>query len=68
MAGPPLWFLDNRVSAFRKGLADLVRAVAADDDGLPGELRTPEHLDRRDELVEVDVEDPARHVPSVRLA
>ena len=33
----------------------------ADDDGATGELGPPSHLDRRDELVEVDVEHPATH-------
>ena len=36
-------------------------AVAADDDRPAAELRPPEHLDGREELVEVDVEDERCH-------
>ncbi|HSU03392.1 MAG TPA: hypothetical protein VLK03_12640 [Nocardioides sp.] len=32
--------------------------MAADDHWLPGQLRTAQHLHCRDELVQVDVEDP----------
>ena len=41
-------------------LARFVRiAVAADDDRQPGQFGVPAQLDRRQELVEVDVQDPA---------
>ena len=36
-------------------------AVTADDHRFPAQLGVPQHLDRSDELVHVDVEDPARH-------
>jgi hypothetical protein len=34
----------------------------ADNDRLAGEFRPPQDLDSRDELIEVEVEDPGRHV------
>jgi hypothetical protein len=37
-------------------------AASADDHGLSGQRRVPQHLDRGDELVEVDVEHPSRHM------
>jgi hypothetical protein len=36
----------------------LLRTTTADDDRQPRELGTAQHLDRRDELVEVDVQHP----------
>jgi len=33
-------------------------AVSADDHREAPQLRMPQHLDRRDELIEVDVQDP----------
>ena len=38
-------------------------AVPADHDRSPGELRPAEDLDRRDELIEIDVEDEPLHPP-----
>ena len=35
--------------------------------GLPGELRMPQHLDRRDELVEVDVQHPLATSSLIRI-
>ena len=43
-------------------------AVTAHDHGLAPQLGMPEHLDRGDELVHVDVEDPAGHPPSMAHA
>lgn len=40
-------------------------APAADDDRVARELGVAQHLDRREELVHVDVQHPARHVPMV---
>ena len=40
-------------------------AVAAHHDGPPAQFGVPQHLDRRDELVEVHVQHPPRHVPVV---
>ena len=37
-------------------------AVAADDDRPAAQLRTAQHLDRGDELVQVDVQHPAGHI------
>ena len=38
-------------------------AVTAHHDGPPAQFGMPQHLDRRDELVEVHVQHPARHAP-----
>src|SRR5260221_172853 len=43
-------------------------AVAADDQRPPAQLRMPQHLDGRDELVEVHVQYPVGHVQSVHAA
>jgi hypothetical protein len=40
-----------------RGGDDTARAEPADDDGLPRDLRVEQHLDRRVERVEVDVQD-----------
>jgi hypothetical protein len=42
--------------------------VAADHDWLAPQLRPPQHLDRRDELVEVDVQHPGGHLSSLAPA
>ena len=42
-------------------------AVTADHDGQAAQLRSPQDLDGRDELVEVDVQDPAQRVRPRRV-
>ena len=60
--GIPEWTPYSRASYDAVATTARSRRVArsADDHRQPGQLRTPQHLDRRDELVEVDVQDPAR--------